>query len=1133
MFKRSIFFVYLFFTCVINAQQWNFITTDCNMTIAISNETVENGLITFDGQEPPIGSLLGVFYINDSGEYSCAGYSPWTGSGMSIALNMSEAGFDNGFENNEYINWFIEVDGQTFQSVFSSMSSDSPFSDLACCNCFGQAIELEFISAGCSDLNACNFCDECDEFNNDLCVFPEFGYDCDGLCLVDTDGDGVCDMFEVLGCTDTQAANYDPLATDDDGTCSFILLGCNNELAFNYNENVTDNDGSCIYCNDPIATNYYTGNDGSFCVEDIINNYNLESGSDGLYDCCFYINPGCTDDGSCFDIDGDGDLDECGENFLYTDLETGEELYYESPFPGLPAANFNPNANVLAGVNFCYYFPACQDPNATNFGYNCAGQNIDSIAQENGFFVDFNELPNSNPYYINYNNSSYLGSNQANSCCIYYACTDTNAVNYLDIDALYPNPQSPPGFSLDLILSSTYFSADIPEWFNIVENFDLLDIDGDGISNSTDDDIDNDNFLYNLVPSITDLSEYSVCIYLGCMDGGITENGDGIIAYNYDPNATIDDGSCMYYYCDDPEAINYLPENEVPEDGSYASCTGIDFYDNQLFINTPDGADDCCQYLGCIDSTAFNYNPIATRQELVFTSSIVSGEVVYSPIPILDNLGEIIDYKNNCIPIIYGCMDPLAQNYNDYDYDLQSNEYIIDEDTYYLLTNINIDTTGTSLFAIDELDLVETLNNFEGDSINVNTQVALLFDDDDIDNDGIINNIDLQPYVDNNPNSPSFGTNYESDIIDWIGVAEGFLPIEWIGHSTLPGLNPCMYIYGCTDPCYIEYYDVVEHNNESDFNFNVINNNLESIGCDFNYNYGCTELFIPNELPTWDDGSCANLLVYGCMDPSSESYNPLATINDCLSCVPDLQIDFDVINPLCEGDYGSLLFSISGGLSPYSYTVYDNQNNLLFFSDNIDTALVNLNELNQGNYLVVVHDSINNEQSFSFSILDPLDFTIDIWESGGWLNTEIGYDTYIWTFDGDLLVGEEYNTFQIFPLNDGIYGVTASYENDIEECVSNTAIYNYDMFIEIDNYSPFSINYYPNPSNGTVNIHVDYNQEIDLSLEIFDTFGKLIWSNFDYQNQDNYIINNLNTGMYYMRISSLYKNNLLPIIILK
>ena len=24
-------------------------------------------------------------------------------------------------------------------------------------------------------------------------------------------------------------------------------------------------------------------------------------------------------------------------------------------------------------------------------------------------------------------------------------------------------------------------------------------------------------------------------------------------------------------------------------------------------------------------------------------------------------------------------------------------------------------------------------------------------------------------------------------------------------------VNPCQYIYGCSDPCYIEYYDVLEH----------------------------------------------------------------------------------------------------------------------------------------------------------------------------------------------------------------------------------------------------------------------------------------------------------------------------------
>ena len=48
---------------------------------------------------------------------------------------------------------------------------------------------------------------------------PEAGYDCEGNCLNDADGDGVCDEFEVAGCTDA-TCNYDADATDDDGSCA-------------------------------------------------------------------------------------------------------------------------------------------------------------------------------------------------------------------------------------------------------------------------------------------------------------------------------------------------------------------------------------------------------------------------------------------------------------------------------------------------------------------------------------------------------------------------------------------------------------------------------------------------------------------------------------------------------------------------------------------------------------------------------------------------------------------------------------------------------------------------------------------------------------------------------------------------
>jgi len=62
----------------------------------------------------------------------------------------------------------------------------------------------------------------------------------------------------VPGCTDTQAMNYQPEATYDDGSCA--ILGCTLEFACNYDEEATSDDGSCIFlcpgCTDDIACNY-------------------------------------------------------------------------------------------------------------------------------------------------------------------------------------------------------------------------------------------------------------------------------------------------------------------------------------------------------------------------------------------------------------------------------------------------------------------------------------------------------------------------------------------------------------------------------------------------------------------------------------------------------------------------------------------------------------------------------------------------------------------------------------------------------------------------------------------------------------------------------------------------------------
>ena len=74
------------------------------------------------------------------------------------------------------------------------------------------------------------------------CEFAEEPLDCDGICLNDMDGDGVCDGLEVEGCTDPTACNYDESATDDDSSCWYAdsQYDCNGQCL-----NDDDGDGVC------------------------------------------------------------------------------------------------------------------------------------------------------------------------------------------------------------------------------------------------------------------------------------------------------------------------------------------------------------------------------------------------------------------------------------------------------------------------------------------------------------------------------------------------------------------------------------------------------------------------------------------------------------------------------------------------------------------------------------------------------------------------------------------------------------------------------------------------------------------------------------------------------------------------
>ena len=105
------------------------------------------------------------------------------------------------------------------------------------------------------DSNACNFNFAATD-EDGTCTYSEIEYlDCFGNCINDQDGDAICDEFEIDGCSDEIACNYDNSATDDDGSCEYAVAeyDCDGNCIYDL-----DGDGICnafevLGCTDPNA----------------------------------------------------------------------------------------------------------------------------------------------------------------------------------------------------------------------------------------------------------------------------------------------------------------------------------------------------------------------------------------------------------------------------------------------------------------------------------------------------------------------------------------------------------------------------------------------------------------------------------------------------------------------------------------------------------------------------------------------------------------------------------------------------------------------------------------------------------------------------------------------------------------
>ena len=215
--KMTVISLLVFFNLsFIFSQNFNFTITDANMTVQVGADVCSSVMDS--------GDLLGAFFTNSQGELENAGYQEFLGDQLAIAVWASEAGVGNGFAAGESIQWamYDSSEGSTVL-LDSEMNSSPPFSSTFVSNGFGQVTSLAVAtSGGCAD-------------NNDLvspldCATASAALGCDftynGTLISDACPE-TCDSCggtaPVLGCTDEDAINYDPTATDDDGSC--IITG--------------------------------------------------------------------------------------------------------------------------------------------------------------------------------------------------------------------------------------------------------------------------------------------------------------------------------------------------------------------------------------------------------------------------------------------------------------------------------------------------------------------------------------------------------------------------------------------------------------------------------------------------------------------------------------------------------------------------------------------------------------------------------------------------------------------------------------------------------------------------------------------------------------------------------------------
>ena len=471
---------------------------------------------------------------------------------------------------------------------------------------------------GCMDLEACNYSEIAiieEDFNNDG-VGDACDYECLGCmdstaCNYDLDalfGDDSCEYESCAGCLDMSACNYDGDATILDDSCDYSCYGCTDSNACNYDGDATILDGSCDYscigCTDSNACNYNQ--------EAIIDN-----GTCGISDDCGTCHIPC-----CFDLDAltcDYSVSEENCENFWADFDIvsdpSQNIFWNTSCvlgcTDPEAINYEENAGV--DDDSCIY-AGCTDPEAQNYCEYCTLDDESCIYEVIFGCMDvnaFNYNPNANvndgscyPFiggcldatfaeWVSPTGDVQIDANiDDGSCVTLIGCWPGETLHMIAWAGILDNT-----FEITNTAGEVVFSD---YWWLNEEGFDVVCFPSDdcytvntGVtvwniyacpSCGPDGTGDNNEFVL-ILSSDSDTMNFGLCY--GCTDSE---------AYNFDPGANMDDGSCEYLGCLSQEACNYCPECTIPSECDY-SCYGcMDELACNYDVNATIALPDYCEY---------------------------------------------------------------------------------------------------------------------------------------------------------------------------------------------------------------------------------------------------------------------------------------------------------------------------------------------------------------------------------------------------------------------------------------------------------------------------------------------------------------------------------------------------------